>query len=97
MSKVFGAAMVAASIEAIDGVDVPTTTAQQLAAWVLAKDHEQLRRQRDELLAALVKLHMFLDFEEPLEPGEWGVEDPSALNAAMAEAHEIIRKATGQD
>jgi hypothetical protein len=44
---------IAKSREIIAGVDVPTTTSQTLAAWILAKDYERLAAERDELRAAL--------------------------------------------
>jgi uroporphyrinogen-III decarboxylase len=43
---------IAKSRESLAGVDEPTTTSQTLAAWILAKDYERLKAERDELRAA---------------------------------------------
>lgn len=43
---------IASSREIIAGVDAPTTTVQTLSAWILAKDYERIRAERDELRAA---------------------------------------------
>jgi hypothetical protein len=43
-----------------------------------------------ELLAALKTLDAYIDFSEGLEPGGWGVEDPSGINAAFAQARTAL-------
>jgi hypothetical protein len=50
---------IAASLESIAGVDEPTTTVHTLSAWILAKDYERLKAERDELRAALQGLLYF--------------------------------------
>jgi hypothetical protein len=43
---------IASARERFAGVDEPTATDQTLAAWILAKDYERIRQERDELRAA---------------------------------------------
>jgi hypothetical protein len=44
---------IASARETLAGVDEPTTTVHTLSAWILAKDYERIRAERDELRAAL--------------------------------------------
>lgn len=48
----------------------------------------------DELLAALKNLDAYIDFSYALEPGGWGVTDPTGINAAFEQARAAIAKAT---
>ena len=48
---------------------------------------------RAELIEVLRKLDAHIDFSEGLEPGEWGVADPSGLNEAFAKAAAALRLA----
>lgn len=75
-------------------IEVRRTEAEAVALAARIAELPDLRRQRDELLAVLVKLHTFLDFDSPLEAWEWGIENPAELNAAMGEARALIRNAT---
>jgi len=43
-----------------------------------------------ELEGALERLDAHIDFATPIEPGDWGVEDPSGLNEAFADAHGLL-------
>lgn len=58
-----------------------------------ARSNRRLAVSAPKMLEALVELSAHLDFGEPLEPGEWGVQDPSGLNEAFALARAAIAEA----
>jgi hypothetical protein len=47
----------------------------------------------DEALAALIELHKYLDFEEPIKANDaMTFENPEGVNEAMAKAYAVIRR-----
>lgn len=49
-----------------------------------------------EMYAALEALHTLIDFDEPLLPGDLGIDDPTYANEAITKARAALRKARGE-
>jgi phosphopantetheinyl transferase len=90
---------IASARERFAGVDEPTATDQTLAAWILAKDYERIRQERDELRAALQGLlAVIVDTDQRPQPSSMrmvaivsGRPEFDAIDAARA----AIAKAKG--
>lgn len=71
----------------------------QLSASILMLVHDEIRSgvydipnqgEAARLREALKKLDTYIDFSEPLENGDWGIEDVSGINAVFAEVKELL-------
>ena len=47
-----------------------------------------------DMLAALLQLHKLIDFDDQASSYQWTFDDVTAINAAMTQARDAIRKAT---